>query len=126
MLTKFSNRGKRFLEGIELAHKIVDIVSDKQAVDTVLLDVREVCGFADYFVICSGESDRQVKAIIDAISQQLKKEKIQPLHEEGTPESGWILLDFGDVIVHVFSAFERDYYQLDKFWDKASTKVRMP
>jgi len=91
-----------------------------------LLDVREVCTFADYFVICSGESDRQVKAIIDAISQQIKKEHISPLREEGTPESGWILLDFGDVIVHVFSSIERDYYQLDQFWEKASTKVRMP
>jgi ribosome-associated protein len=90
------------------------------------LDVREVCGFADYFVICSGESDRQVKAIIDAISQELKKDGIKPIHEEGTPESGWILLDFGDLIVHVFASFERDYYQLDKFWEKAATKIRIP
>jgi ribosome-associated protein len=122
----YCNRGNRFLEGLELAHKVVDIVSDKQATDTVLLDVREICGFADYFVICNGESIRQVKAIIDAISQELKKDNIKPLREEGKPESGWILLDFGDVIVHVFSAIERDYYQLDKFWEKASTKVRMP
>jgi ribosome-associated protein len=114
------------LEGLELAHKIVDIVSDKQAVDTVLLDVRGICGFADYFVICNGESDRQVKAIVDAVSQYLKKEHIQPNHEEGTPESGWILLDFGDVIVHVFSSTERDYYQLDQFWEKAATKLRIP
>jgi ribosome-associated protein len=90
------------------------------------LDVREICSFADYFVICSGESSRQVKAIIDAISQELKKDNIKPLHEEGKTESGWILLDFGDIIVHVFSAAERDYYQLDKFWEKAATKVRMP
>lgn len=94
--------------------------------DTVLLDVREICTFADYFVICSGESDRQVKAIVDAISQYMKKEHIKANHEEGTPESGWILLDFGDVIVHVFSSVERDYYQLDQFWEKAATKLRIP
>jgi ribosome-associated protein len=77
-------------------------------------------------VICSGESDRQVKAIVDAITQELKKAHIKPLREEGTPQSGWILLDFGDLIVHIFSTLERDYYQLHKFWEKASTKVRMP
>lgn len=94
--------------------------------DTVLLDVREVCTFASYFVICSGESKPQLKAIVEAISQELKKENIQHPHEEGTAESGWILLDFGDLIVHVFAAVTRDYYKLDKFWEKASTKVRMP
>ena len=91
-----------------------------------MLDVKEVSSFADYFVICSGESTRQVKAIVDAISQELKKENIRPLREEGTAESGWILLDFGDLIVHIFAAVTRDYYKLDKFWEKASTKVRMP
>jgi ribosome-associated protein len=88
--------------------------------------VREFCSFTDYFVICSGESNRQVKAIIDAISQELKKEKILPTHEEGTPETGWIVLDFGGVVVHVFSAAERDYYQLDQLWEKAPTKLRIP
>jgi ribosome-associated protein len=91
-----------------------------------LLDVRGICTFADYFVICSGDSNRQVKAIVDAISQDIKKEHIKPLHEEGTPETGWILLDFGDVIVHVFSSIERDYYKLDQFWEKATTKLRIP
>ena len=114
------------LEAIDLAHKIVDIVSDKQASDIALLDMREVCSFADYFVICTGESIRQVKAIVDAVSEALKKDNVLPMHEEGTPESGWILLDYGDVIVHVFASFQRDYYQLDKFWENACTKVRVP
>jgi ribosome-associated protein len=114
------------LEGLELAHKVVDIVSDKQAADIVLLDTREVCSFADYFVICSGESTRQVKAIVDAVSETLKTENVRPLHEEGTAGIGWVLLDYGDVIVHVFGAFERDYYQLEKLWENACTKVREP
>jgi ribosome-associated protein len=105
----------------------VDIVSDKQAADIVLLDTREVCGFADYFIICTGESTRQVQAIIDAVSETLKKEmNILPMHEEGTPDSGWVLLDYNDVILHVFASFERDYYQLDQLWEKACTKVRVP
>jgi ribosome-associated protein len=95
-------------------------------VDVVLLDMQGICEFADYFVICTGESTRQIKTIIDAITETLKKEKVFPLHEEGTADSGWILLDYGAVVVHVFSPLARDYYQLDKFWEKACTKVRVP
>jgi ribosome-associated protein len=91
-----------------------------------LLDTQEVCSFADYFVICTGESKRQIKAIVDAVTESLKKEGVRPLHEEGTADSGWILLDYGTVILHVFASFERDYYQLDKLWEKACTKVRVP
>jgi ribosome-associated protein len=104
----------------------VDIVSDKQAVDIVLLDTREVCSFTDYFVICTGESQRQLKAITDAVITSLKQEGVLPLREEGTPDSGWVLVDYNDVILHVFAAFERDYYQLEKLWEKAPTKVRVP
>ncbi len=77
-------------------------------------------------MICSGESTRQIKAIIDNISDGLKIEGVLPLHEEGTQDSGWILLDYGSVIVHVFSPLERDYYQLEKLWEKAPVKVRVP
>jgi ribosome-associated protein len=104
----------------------VDLVSDKQAADILLLDTQEICSFSDYFIICSGESKRQIKAIIDTISDELKKENVFPLHEEGTPDCGWILLDYGNIIVHVFSPMERDYYQLEKVWEKAPTKVRVP
>jgi ribosome-associated protein len=118
--------GVKYLETIDLARKIVDIASDKQAVDIVLLDTQNVCSFADYFVICTGESTRQVQAIIDAVSEQLKKENVKPLHEEGTPDSGWVLLDYGAVIVHIFDTFQRDYYQLEKLWENAPTRVRVP
>jgi len=93
--------------------------------DILLLDTRGVCSFADYFVICSGDSGRQVEAIYDEVEHTLKKEGILPHHREGTVDSGWLLLDFGDTIVHIFAPFEREYYQLDKLWSQATPVVRL-
>jgi len=104
---------------------VVEAASEKQAIDIALLDTREVCSFADYFVICSGDTNRQMKAIDDEVEHKLKKEGILPHHHEGTVDSGWLLLDFGDVIVHIFASFEREYYQLDKLWSQASTVLRI-
>ena len=103
----------------------MEVASDKQASDIVLLDARGVCSFADYLVMCSGETGRQIDAIYDEIMQALKKEGILPHHREGTVDSGWLLLDYGDVIVHIFAPSERDYYQLDKLWERASPVVRI-
>ncbi len=113
------------LEGIEVARKAVEVASDKQAGNIVLLDVRELCGFADYFVICAGDSQRQVRTIYDEIQQELKKENVRPHHHEGTPDSGWLLIDYGDVIVHIFDTAQRDFYKLDELWDKAGTVLRI-
>jgi len=113
------------LEALDIARKAVEIASDKQAADILLLDVRKVCSFADFFVICSGESGRQIKTIYSEIEHVLKKEGILPLHHEGTIDSGWLLLDFGNVIVHVFATLEREYYQLDGLWEKATPVVRI-
>lgn len=93
--------------------------------DILLLDTHGVCSFADYFVICSGDSGRQVEAIYDEVEHTLKKEGILPHHREGTVDSGWLLLDFGDTIVHIFAPFEREYYQLDKLWSQATPVVRL-
>ena len=91
----------------------------------MLLDARGVCSFADYFVICSGDSDRQIRTIYDEVGHSLKKEGILPHHHEGTVDSGWLLLDFGNVVVHIFAPFEREYYQLDKLWSKAVPVIRI-
>ena len=104
---------------------MVEAASDKQASDIVWLDTRKVCTFTDYFVICSGDSDRQIQAIYDEVDHILKKEGVLPRHREGTIGSGWLLLDFGDVVVHIFAPFEREYYQLDTLWSQASTVVRI-
>ncbi len=110
---------------MEVARKAVEAASDKQAADIVLLDTQGVCSFADYFVICSGDSERQMQAIYDEVGHTLKKEGILPHHHEGTVNSGWLLLDFGNVIVHVFAPLEREYYQLDKLWSRATPIIRI-
>jgi ribosome-associated protein len=113
------------LEAIEVARKAVEAASDKQATDIVLLDAQGVCNFADYFVICSGDSNRQLEAIRDEVGHILKKEGILAHHYEGTVDSGWLLLDFGSVIVHIFAPSEREYYQLDKLWSQAIPVIRI-
>lgn len=91
----------------------------------MLLDVRGIVSFADYFVMCSGQSNRQINAIYDEILHSLKKESILPRHREGTVDSGWLLLDYGDVVIHIFAPTEREYYQLDELWSQASPVVRI-
>jgi ribosome-associated protein len=91
----------------------------------VLLDASKVCSFADYFVICSGESERQISSIYDEVWHRLKHEGILPDHREGTADSGWLLLDFGDIIVHIFDQLEREYYQLDELWSQATPVLRI-
>lgn len=108
-----------------MARKAVEAAADKQASNIVLLDARKVCSFADYFVICSGESERQISAIYEEVGHRLKQEGVLPHHHEGTIDSGWLLLDFGDIIVHIFAPFEREYYQLDELWSQATPVLRI-
>ncbi len=112
-------------ETVELAKRVVEAAADKLASDVVLMDTRQVCSFVDYFVICSGESERQMEAIHDAIIQVLKYEAGVPYHREGDATSGWVLIDTGSVIIHVFAPFEREYYQLEKLWGKAPVVVKI-
>jgi len=104
---------------------VVEAASDKQAADVVLLDARGVCSFTDYLVICSGDSERQIQAIYNEVGHSLKKEGVLPHHHEGTVDSGWLLIDFGSVIVHIFTPFEREDYQLNKLWNQAIPIVRI-
>ncbi len=113
------------MEGIDVARKVVAIAEDKQACDILLLDTRGTCSFADYFVILSGDSERQVDAIFEEIRHALKEAGVYPHHVEGTPESGWLLIDYFDVIVHIFSPEERENYQLDRLWSNAKPVVRI-
>ena len=92
---------------------------DKRATDLVVLDVRRVSSVADYFVLCSGKSTTHVESISEAIREDLKTDGTRPLHAEGVAESGWILLDYGDVLVHVFLEDTRAYYALERLWGDA-------
>jgi len=101
------------------------LISDKKGADILLLDTRPVSFIADYFVIATTDNERQVKAIADDIQKQLKKHSILPLGVEGTPESGWVLMDYNSVIIHLFSPAMRDFYRLEKLWERAPIVVRM-
>ena len=92
---------------------------DKRATDLVVLDVRRVSSVADYFVLCSGKSTTHVESISEAIREDLKTDGTRPLHAEGVALSGWILLDYGDVLVHVFLEDTRAYYALERLWGDA-------
>ncbi len=114
------------LETQDLARQIVDLASEKQASDIVLLDLRKVSLLADYFVVCSGNSERQINAILDDIVDRVRDTAHRrPLRREGTASSGWVVLDYGDVVVHVFAPTERDYYRLEELWSDASPVVRV-
>ena len=112
-------------DATELAHRIVEIASDKKGNDIVMLRTAELTTMADFFVIASGRSDRQVAALSGAIVEELRKEGIRPIGVEGRESSRWVLLDFGSVIVHVFAPEEREYYGLERLWGKAAKVVRV-
>jgi ribosome-associated protein len=111
------------LDPAQLAKAAVETASDKKASDILLLDIREVTTIADYFVICSGNNARQIQAVAEAIDEELGKQGARLLHREGNAESGWLLQDFGDIIVHIFGSKEREYYRLEHLWNDAKTVV---
>jgi ribosome-associated protein len=108
-----------------MARLATELASEKQAKDIAMLDVRALCSFADYFVVCTGDTKRHIEAIWQGIDDALQARDVGLHHKEGTTDSGWLLADFGSVIVHIFGPAERGYYQLDKLWDKAIPVVRI-
>jgi len=108
----------RSLDTIEIAHTIVDALEDKKGEDILILDIREVAPLADYFVICSGTSDRMLDALIDGVQREVKKAHSLRPRIEGSPGDGWVLADYGDVIVHLFSPIKRNFYSLEQLWNE--------
>jgi nicotinate-nucleotide adenylyltransferase len=110
---------------LDIARRVVELAEDKKAADIVLLDLAGLTTLADAFVICSGGSERQLDAIADGIVEGMRAEKIRPIGREGTASSHWVLVDFGAVVVHIFTPPEREYYSLEKHWAEAKTVLRV-
>ena len=112
------------LVGAAMAEAIASYAADKKAIEVVELDLRGVLGYADYFVICTGNTDRQVKAIHDGIHEGMKKEHgLLPRRVEGLPQAHWVLMDYLDVVVHVFTPETREFYRLEQLWGEAPARV---
>ncbi len=103
----------------DLAHHIAAILTETPAAETVILDIHEISSIADYFVICSGENERQLRAIAETIDEELGQRGSTPLRMEGDASSGWILMDYGDVVVHVFDNAQRSFYKIEDAWAEA-------
>ena len=113
------------LEGAELARRAADELSEKQADAIVVLDIGEIAGFADYFVIATAQSPRQFEALAETLEHDLPREGARRPRREGTTESGWLLFDYGDVIVHLFGEAERQYYNLERLWAQGKQLLRI-
>lgn len=107
------------IEPAEMAQRIVDVLTDRQAEDVVMLDIHEVSSFTDFFVIGTAQNPRHTSALINAFEKDLANEGIKPLRVEGGTNSGWVLIDFGAVIVHIFQPEDREHYRLEALWSRA-------
>jgi ribosome-associated protein len=112
-------------EALALARRIVDLAEDKKAADIVLLEIGRLTSMADYFVICSGASERQLGAVADGIIEGLREQGVRPIGREGAGSAHWLLIDFGAVVVHVMAQPERDFYQLERLWAEAPLLLRL-
>ena len=113
------------MESLEVARAAIEAATDKQASDILLLDLRGIASFADYFVVCSADSTRQISTIANDLERSLRSDGVRLHHREGKDASGWVLLDFGDVIVHIFSPDQRAFYDLESAWEMAPQLVRV-
>jgi ribosome-associated protein len=105
---------------------IVDKLEEHQATEIVMLDLREITPLADYFVICTTDSERQARALQEILREELKRDhKTLPLSTEGEPSSGWTLLDYNSVVVHIFSQQAREYYRLEELWKAAPVVLKI-
>lgn len=113
-------------DSLELAHTMVDVLEEKKGEDILILDLAGVASFTNLFVMCNGKSARTLKALSSEVGRVVKeKYNRRPLQVEGDSKSGWILLDYGEVILHIFSPALRDYYALEQLWARGRVLLRM-
>ncbi len=113
------------MESLEVARAVVNILEDKKAENIVLLDIQELTTIADYFVICSGTSNRMLDALAHAVQDQMRDQHKRRGRVEGVAQNGWMLADYGDVVVHIFSVDQREYYRLEELWAEGKTLLRL-
>jgi len=113
------------LDALDLARRIVSALEEKKGEDILLLDIHEQALFADYFVICSGTSDRMLDALVEAALDQSKTDRRLRGRVEGLSRDGWVVVDFGPVVVHLFSPDQRAYYHLEELWSESKVLLRM-
>lgn len=113
------------MESIDLARNIVKSLEDKKGEDIVLLDLKGLAPIGDYYVICSANNERALGALRDAVLDGLQRKRVPKPRLEGTPQEGWLLADFGSVVVHLFSNAQRAYYRLDELWSSAKVLLHV-
>lgn len=121
----YSHLKEESLKPLELAHTIVDALEEKKGENILLLDLQKVAMFTDYFVICTGTSDRMLDALADGVEEKAREKFQIKGHREGQPASGWVVVDFGSVIVHLFAQEVRDYYNLEELWQEGKVLLRL-
>lgn len=117
--------GQTDAQALALARRVVELAADKKANDVVLLEIGQLTALADYFVICSAPSERQLGAIADGVIEGLREEGTRPIGREGSAGAHWLLIDYGSVIVHVMGTPEREFYQLERLWAEAPLLLRV-
>ena len=113
------------MNSIELARAIVSILEEKKGESIILVDIHEIASFTDYFIICTGTSDRMLDSLSRDVLEKVEQDIQLKAKIEGLPSDGWLVLDYGDVVVHLFSPDQRDYYHLEQLWDKGKVLLRV-
>jgi ribosome-associated protein len=118
-------KGEIPLNNLKVAHTIIDVLEDKKGEDILLLDIQEVSTISDYFIICSGTSDRMLDALVSSVQREVReRHQVRP-RVEGDPQTGWVLADYGGIIVHFFAPDRREYYQLEDLWSEGKVVLHL-
>jgi ribosome-associated protein len=112
-------------DGLDKARKLVDALEEKKAIDIILIDIHEVASFTDYFIICSGSSNRMLRSLIDTIEETATSILNKKGRAIGIPDCGWIAIDLGDYVIHIFSPDQRAYYNLEELWSAGKILLKI-
>jgi ribosome-associated protein len=121
----FEYKGKMEQNSLDIAHMLVTALEEKKGEDILLMDIHEVASFTDFFIICSGTSDRMIRSLADIVEEEARHVTKLPVRVQGSADSGWVVVDCGDIVIHLFSPSQRDYYRLEELWEHGKVLVRL-